>query len=74
MDTQGAWDGAMTKEQSAAVFGLAALLASKLVCNVQNALTDDKVDSLDYLTTFAQAACSGLATDEAPFGQLEFVV
>jgi len=74
MDTQGAWDAQMTKEQCATIFGLTALLASKFVCNVQNMLTDDKIDAIDYFTTFAQAACSGMTTDEAPFGHLEFLI
>jgi len=74
MDTQGAWDGMMTKEQNATIFGLTALLASKLICNVQNMLTDDKIDSIDYFTTFAEAACTGFASDGAPFGHLEFLV
>jgi len=74
MDTQGAWDGAMSKEQNATIFGLTALMASKLICNTQNMLTDDKVDAIDYFTTFAQAACAGLSSDGAPFGHLEFVV
>lgn len=30
MDTQGAWDDTMTKAQSATIFGLTALLSSKL--------------------------------------------
>lgn len=75
MDTQGAWDGMMSKEQSATIFGLTALLSSKLIYNLQNMLTEDKIDNLDYFTTFAQAACSGLSDDgHAPFGHLEFLV
>jgi len=74
MDTQGAWDAQMTKEQCATIFGLTALMASKFICNVQNMLTDDKIDAIDYFTTFAQAACSGMTSDEAPFGHLEFLI
>jgi len=74
MDTQGAWDGMMSKEQSATIFGLTALLSSKLIYNLQNMLTEDKIDNLDYFTTFAQAACSGLSSEGAPFGHLEFLV
>lgn len=36
MDTQGAFDCKMTKEQSATIFGLTSLLASKLLYNMQN--------------------------------------
>eukprot|EP00419_Tripos_fusus_P075952 CAMPEP_0172878022 /NCGR_PEP_ID=MMETSP1075-20121228/108503_1 /TAXON_ID=2916 /ORGANISM="Ceratium fusus, Strain PA161109" /LENGTH=638 /DNA_ID=CAMNT_0013729709 /DNA_START=10 /DNA_END=1926 /DNA_ORIENTATION=+ len=74
MDTQGAWDGAMTKEQNATIFGLTSLMAAKLICNTQNMLTDDKIDAIDYFTTFAQAACTGLHDEGSPFGHLEFVV
>mmetsp|Transcript_66215 Transcript_66215/g.183344 ORF Transcript_66215/g.183344 Transcript_66215/m.183344 type:complete len:612 (-) Transcript_66215:284-2119(-) len=74
MDTQGAWDGTMTKEQNATIFGLTALMASKLICNAQNRLTDDKIDAIDYFTTFAQAACSGFEVEGAPFGHLEFLI
>ena len=34
MDTQGAWDARMSKEQSATIFGLTTLLASRLIYNV----------------------------------------
>jgi len=75
MDTQGAWDGRMTKEQNAAIFGLTALLASRLIVNTQNMLSDDKIDAIDFFTTFAQNAVTGLVTDgTAPFGHLEFLI
>jgi len=79
MDTQGAWDGEMTKEQSATIFGLTALLASKLIYNMQNMISEEKVDNLDYFTTFAEQAVSGVdptqGGDSAKlFGDLEFLV
>jgi len=75
MDTQGAWDGAMSKDQSATIFGLTSLLSSKIIYNMQNIITDDKIDNLDYFTTFARAACSTMPEgSEAPFGELEFLV
>lgn len=60
MDTQGAWDSSMSKEQSATVFGLTAILSTKLIYNIQNRVTEDRIDNLDYFTTFAQAALSEL--------------
>ena len=53
MDTQGAWDSRMTKEQSATIFGLTAILTSKLIYNLQNRIQEDHIDNLDYFTTFA---------------------
>jgi len=74
MDTQGAWDGQMTKEQNATIFGITALLASRLIVNLQNMLSDDKVDHIDFFTTFAQNACSGLTHEGPPFGHIEFLL
>lgn len=74
MDTQGAWDGQMTKEQNSTIFGLTSLLASKLIMNDQNMLSDNKIDAIDFFTTFAQNACSGLRCDGSAFGHLEFLL
>jgi len=77
MDTQGAWDGQMSKQQSATVFGITSLLASRLIVNMQNNLTDDKIDATDFFTTFAQNACLGLNhvnRGGPPFGHIEFLV
>mmetsp|Transcript_38969 Transcript_38969/g.77374 ORF Transcript_38969/g.77374 Transcript_38969/m.77374 type:complete len:659 (+) Transcript_38969:84-2060(+) len=56
MDTQGAWDAQMTKEQSATVFGLTTLMTSRLIYNVSKQIQQDKIDNLLYFTDFAQAA------------------
>lgn len=53
MDTQGAWDDTMTKSQSSTIFGLTAFLSAKLVYNIQNRIEEDKLENLDYFTTFA---------------------
>eukprot|EP00971_Amphidinium_carterae_P162750 3226795-Amphidinium_carterae.1 len=45
MDTQGAWDDSMTKDQSATIFGLTALLSSKLIYNIQNRMRGHKTYS-----------------------------
>lgn len=74
MDTQGAWDDTMTKAQSATIFGLTALLSSKLIYNIQNRIEEDKLENMDYITTFAQTVCSDLPGKEAPFGHLELLV
>eukprot|EP00931_Biecheleriopsis_adriatica_P104445 TRINITY_DN79118_c0_g1_i1.p1 TRINITY_DN79118_c0_g1~~TRINITY_DN79118_c0_g1_i1.p1 ORF type:complete len:691 (+),score=172.21 TRINITY_DN79118_c0_g1_i1:94-2166(+) len=90
MDTQGAWDARMSKEQSATVFGLTTLLASRLVYNVSKQIQQDKIDNLLYFTEFAQAALRTLRQSRAglkeraaqvrgesferPFQKLEFLV
>eukprot|EP00437_Effrenium_voratum_P011717 CAMPEP_0181443472 /NCGR_PEP_ID=MMETSP1110-20121109/24572_1 /TAXON_ID=174948 /ORGANISM="Symbiodinium sp., Strain CCMP421" /LENGTH=609 /DNA_ID=CAMNT_0023567451 /DNA_START=86 /DNA_END=1915 /DNA_ORIENTATION=- len=74
MDTQGAWDDTMTKAQSATIFGLTALLSSKLIYNIQNRVEEDKLENMDYITTFAQTVCSDLPGKDAPFGHLELLV
>mmetsp|Transcript_38403 Transcript_38403/g.61923 ORF Transcript_38403/g.61923 Transcript_38403/m.61923 type:complete len:677 (-) Transcript_38403:51-2081(-) len=83
MDTQGAWDAKMSKEQSATVFGLTTLMASRLVYNVSKQIQQDKIDNLLYFTDFAQAALRSRdrslqtkppAVKEQPFQTLEFLV
>lgn len=74
MDTQGAWDATMTQAQSATIFGMTALLSSKLIYNIQNKLEEDKLGNLDYITTFAQTVCKDLPGTDAPFGHLELLI
>lgn len=88
MDTQGAWDSNMTKEQSATIFGLTAVLSSKQVYNINQQIQEDKVENLAYFMGFARAALKkaademkeqGTDTDlEAeiaqPFQSLDFLV
>jgi atlastin len=74
MDTQGAWDGKMSKDQSATIFGLTALLSSKLIYNIQNRIEEDKLDNLDYFTSFAEKACGNTQSDKPPFGHLELLI
>lgn len=45
MDTQGAWDSNMTKEQSATIFGLTAVLSSKQIYNINMQIQEDKADA-----------------------------
>jgi len=74
MDTQGAWDDSMTKDQSATIFGLTALLSSKLIYNIQNRIEEDKLENLDYFTTFAHRACSDMSGENFPFGDLHLLI
>lgn len=88
MDTQGAWDAKMTKEQSATIFGLTALLSSKQIYNISRQIQQDNVNNLSFFMNFAQACLpkasakkQGEAADEADlaanpkcFQSLEFLV
>jgi len=64
MDTQGAWDGSMTKQQSATIFGLTAALSSKLVYNISTKIEECNVTNLAFFMEFARAAL-WQATSEA---------
>lgn len=87
MDTQGAWDSNMTKEQSATIFGLTAVLSSKQIYNINMQIQEDKVENLAYFMRFAQAALSKAAAEmeregkgpsrediDRPFQSLDFLV
>ena len=64
MDTQGAWDSRMTKEQSATIFGLTAIFSSKLIYNLQSRIQEDHIDNLDYFTTFATTVLQSMQGHE----------
>lgn len=74
MDTQGAWDSKITREQSATIFGMTSLLSSKLIYNISGRIDADKLANLDYFTTCAEKACGIIRSDKTPFGQLEFLI
>ena len=78
MDTQGAWDSRLTKEQSATVFGLTAVLSSKQIYNISKQIQEDKIGNLHYFMEFANAAIrvqGGGSEEEAKaFQTLEFLV
>jgi len=82
MDTQGAWDSGMSKEQSASIFGLTAVLSSKQIYNVTSQIQEDKVENLTYFMEFARAALRQAALDnkskseevQKPFQMLDFLV
>lgn len=88
MDTQGAWDSELTQEQSATIFGLTAVLSSKLIYNINMQIQEDKIENLAYFMNFAQAALRAAASDgdvkmdqadlqkeiDQPFQSLDFLV
>ncbi|EER17105.1 atlastin, putative [Perkinsus marinus ATCC 50983] len=78
MDTQGAWDSKMTKEQSATVFGLTAVLSSKQIYNTSKQIQEDKVENLHFFMEVASAALRVSGDEGAqrgkPFQCLEFLV
>lgn len=85
MDTQGAWDGKMSKEQSATIFGLTAILSSKQVYNIKNQIQENYVENLAFFMEFAQAALRQAANsmpekmkqavnEKKPFQTLQFLV
>mmetsp|Transcript_66978 Transcript_66978/g.195812 ORF Transcript_66978/g.195812 Transcript_66978/m.195812 type:complete len:572 (-) Transcript_66978:191-1906(-) len=69
MDTQGAWDSNMTKEQSATIFGLTAVLSSKQIYNINMQIQEDKVENLAYFMRFAQAAIRKASSELEKIGQ-----
>jgi len=74
MDTQGAYDDKMAKAQSSTIFGLTALLSSKMIFNIQNRVEEDKLENLDYFTTFAQTVTCDHPGGSSPFGHLQLLV
>jgi atlastin len=87
MDTQGAWDSEMTKEQSATIFGLTAVLSSKQIYNINMQISEVYIDNLVFFMQFAQAALRKSAAEmeaqgqkvdketvERPFMSLDFLV
>ena len=42
MDTQGAWDSCLSKEDSATIFGLTSVLSSRQVYNISKQIQEDK--------------------------------
>lgn len=82
-DTQGAWDSALSKEQSATIFGITAALSSKLIYNINKQIQQDKIENLAYFVQFAKAAihqaCDEMqsidpAELDRPFQALDFLV
>lgn len=78
LDSQGAFDSQMTKEQSATIFGLTAVLSSHLIYNVSKQLQEDSIESLHYFMECA-SSCIRLLSPEKDvepklFQHLEFLI
>lgn len=79
MDTQGAWGGEMSKEQSATIFGLTAVISSKQIYNISMQIQQDKVENLAYFMNFAEEALRKADDGNTnkgvkPFQTLDFLV
>lgn len=80
LDSQGAFDSQMTKEQSATIFGLTAVLSSFQIYNLSMQIQEDKIESLHYFMECASSCMRFLnpegepETDLALFQRLEFLV
>merc|ERR1719330_1533722 len=79
MDTQGAWGAEMTKEQSATIFGLTAVISSKQIYNISMQIQQDKVENLAFFMNFAQDALrrvddKSAPSNHKPFQSLDFLV
>ena len=78
LDSQGAFDSQMTKEQSATIFGLTAVLSSLQIYNISMQLQEDKIESLHYFMECAGSCVRLLAGDNKMepklFQRLEFLV
>jgi atlastin len=64
MDSQGAFDSKMTKEQSATIFGLTAVLSSLQIYNVSMQLQEDKIESLHYFMECANSCVRYLTAEQ----------
>ena len=83
LDSQGAFDSQMTKDQSATVFGLTAVLSSLQIYNLSMQIQEDKIESLHYFMECAMSCMRFLATDSEEtkstnsnhlFQELQFLV
>ena len=78
LDSQGAFDSQMTKEQSATIFGLTAVLSSLQIYNVSMQLQEDKIESLHYFMECAGSCMRLVAADDTDnlklFEHLEFLI
>jgi len=78
LDSQGAFDSQMTKEQSATIFGLTAVLSSLQIYNISMQIQEDKIESLHYFLECAGSCARFLNENEHQdiklFQRLEFLV
>jgi atlastin len=78
LDSQGAFDSRMTKEQSATIFGLTAVLSSHQIYNVSKQLQEDSIENLHFFMECASSCVRLLSKakegDTKLFQHLEFLV
>ena len=79
LDSQGAFDSQMTKDQSATIFGLTAVLSSFQIYNLSMQIQEDKIESLHYFMECASSCMRFLDEDQESsnaklFQNLEFLV
>lgn len=80
LDSQGAFDSKLTKEQSATIFGLTAILSSHQIYNVSKQVQEDTIDNLHYFMECARSCMRFLHSDtgDVPestvFQHLQFLV
>lgn len=80
LDSQGAFDSKLTKEQSATIFGLTAILSSYQIYNVSKQIQEDTIENLHYFMECA-GSCVRLLQSESMedpgttlFQHLQFLV
>ena len=80
LDSQGAFDSKLTKEQSATIFGLTAILSSHQIYNVSKQIQEDTIENLHYFMECASSCVRFLQSESvedpgsALFQRLEFLV
>lgn len=80
LDSQGAFDSKLTKDQSATIFGLTAILSSYQIYNVSKQIQEDTIENLHYFMECAGSCVRYLESeggnihDTALFQHLEFLV
>jgi atlastin len=79
LDSQGAFDSKMSKDQSATIFGLTAVLSSLQIYNISKQLQEDAIENLHYFMECAGSCVRYLQQDDsetnpAVFQNLQFLV
>ena len=70
MDTQGMFDGTLSQQLTASIFGLSTLFSSYQIYNIQNRIQEDNLQHLALFTEYGRVALSNeeSATEEAKRG------
>ena len=56
MDTQGMFGNDLSKDLTAAIFGLSTLISSHQIYNIKHQIQDNMLDELMYFTEFSRSA------------------